>query len=102
MLPLLLLLIGYFIWGFLVLNKGQTPGKQLLGIYAAKLNSPDTHLSFGQMFLREFVFKGLVIGFIISIVSGGLGVVVNYLFPLWDKDNQTLHDKMSETSILKN
>ena len=54
------LIVGYLIWWLIVLSRGQTPGKQLVGIWAIKTNGERS--GWGNTFLREFVFKGLVFG----------------------------------------
>jgi uncharacterized RDD family membrane protein YckC len=29
-------------------------------------------------------------------------IILDYLWPLWDRENQTLHDKIAGTVVLKN
>ena len=38
----------------------------------------------------------------LSGITGGIFYAVNYLWPLWDKDRQALHDKMAETLVVMN
>lgn len=92
----LTLVIGYIIWWAIVLGRAQTPGKQLVGIMVIKDNGEPC--GWGYMFLREFVIKG-VVG---SVLSGFAGIyfVVDSIWPLFDDNRQTLHDKMVSTLVV--
>jgi uncharacterized RDD family membrane protein YckC len=94
----LTLFIGYLIWWLIVLANGQTPGKQLVGIRVMKDTGEPS--GWGLTFVREFVVQGLVIGFL-SVITGGIVFAVNYLLPLFDKDQQTLHDKIVATVVVR-
>ena len=83
--------IGWIIWWFIVAPKGQNPGKAVVGLRVIKTDG--SKATTGTMFLRGLV--GAVLG-VISIVG-----VVDALWMLWDKDAQTLHDKMAETVVVK-
>ena len=53
--------IGYFIWFFIILGQGQTPGKQILKlrVYDATTGSP---ARWGHMFIRELgLFLALLV-----------------------------------------
>jgi uncharacterized RDD family membrane protein YckC len=97
------LYIGWFIWFLIVCGRGQTPGKQLLGIYAASVHDPERRLSWGSMFLREFVIKGLLFGWVLSMISGGIVGIFDYLWAFWDGSGyrQTLHDKVIQSSVYR-
>ena len=58
----LTLVIGYIIWWLIVLGRAQTPGKQIVGIQVVK--DTGEPVGWGYMFLREFVIKGLLGGFL--------------------------------------
>ena len=45
-----LLGIGWIVWWLIILHRGQTPGKQLVGIYTAFIKSPDMPVSWGYGF----------------------------------------------------
>jgi uncharacterized RDD family membrane protein YckC len=100
---ILTLYIGWFIWFLIVCGRGQTPGKRIVGIYVASVHDPERWLSWGPMFLREFVVKGLLFGSVLSLISGGLVWILDYLWALWDSSGytQTLHDKVSESSVYR-
>ena len=100
---LLTLYVGWIIWSFIVFGRGQTPGKQLVGIYAARVDDPGRRLSWGSMFLREIIIKILLFTFFFSIFSFGIVWVLDYLWALWDGSghNQTLHDKVIKSSVYR-
>ena len=87
----------------MVYGRGQTPGKQLVGIYSALIYEPELRLSWGSTFFREFVIKGLLFGFFLAIVTSGIVWVLDYLWALWDGSghNQTLHDKVIKGSVYR-
>jgi uncharacterized RDD family membrane protein YckC len=70
-LAIVTLLIGYLIWMLIAWGKGQTPGKQVMGLRIYHLQNQRA-ASWGQMFVRQFL-GGIVnsifyIGFIVSVV----------------------------------
>ena len=93
--------IGYIVWWLIALGRGQTPGKQIVGICVIKDNGEPS--SWGYTFLREFVVKFLLLGFLAQ-VTFGIAWLVDYLWPLWDKAKkmQTLHDKLLGTIVVRN
>ena len=88
----------YVVWWLFTLRRGQTPGKQLVGIRVIK-NSGELS-GWGYTFLRELVIKGLVGGFL-SGMTAGIYWVVDHLWPLFDSDRQALHDKMVDTLVVQ-
>ena len=100
MLAVLVVLIGYIIWWLFALGRGQTPGKQIVGIRVIKDNGEPS--GWGYTFLREFVIKALLVGFL-SDATFGIARLVDYLWPLWDRAEkmQTLHDKLLGTLVVK-
>jgi uncharacterized RDD family membrane protein YckC len=69
---------------FIGSRRGQTPGMMIVGIRCVSAGA-GTSLGHGKAFLRalvEFVLGVLVIPWVIDM-----------LFPLWDRRNQTIHDK---------
>ena len=97
------LYIGWLIWSFIVYGRGQSPGKQLVGIYAALIDEPERRLSWGPTFFREFVIKGLLFGFLFVFITSGIVWALDYLWALWDGSghNQTLHDKVVKSSVYR-
>lgn len=85
--------IGYIIWMLVVFARGQTPGKQALGMHVVRLGT-GRPAGFGTMFVRELIAKP-VIG-VLSFVT--LGIVSFWL--LWDANNQELWDKVMGTIVV--
>ncbi len=88
----LTLIIGYIIWWLIVLGRGQTPGKQLLGIHAVKRDGQPA--GWGTTFVREIV-KGVAHGF------GAVGFLADIVFLLIDEDERrSLSDRVADTVIV--
>jgi hypothetical protein len=88
-LTILTLGIGWIIWWFIVAPRGQNPGKAVVGLRVIK---SDGHaVGTGFMFLRGLV--GIALGYIPFFLDD--------LWILWDKDTQTLHDKVASTVVVK-
>ena len=90
--------IGYIIWALIVWDRGTTPGHQVLRQYVIDTKTGRT-CTWGQMALREFVFKGIVGGFA-SFFSFGIYYVVDSLFVVRE-DRKTLHDMMANTVVVQ-
>jgi uncharacterized RDD family membrane protein YckC len=85
---------GWLVWAAIVAAKGQTPGRQLLGMRVVAIRD-GRPLSWASMvFLR-----GLVGGFVASMAyTFTLGVLA--FMPLWDRNNQTVVDKVSSSLVV--
>lgn len=94
----LAVLAAYVLWWLFALRRGQTPGKHIVGIRVIKTNGEPS--DWGYTFLREFVIKGLVGGFL-SGMTAGIYWAVDHLWPLFDSDRQALHDKMVDTLVVQ-
>ena len=93
--------VGYIIWWLFALRRGQTPGKQIVGIRVIRDDGSPS--GWGYTFLREFVIKFLLVGFLTE-ATFGIARLVDYLWPLWDRAEkmQTLHDKLLGTIVVRN
>ena len=91
------LIIGYIIWWLIVLANGQTPGKQIVGIWVARADG--ARAGWCLMFVRELLVKATLFGFLSAITASVL-FWLNYLWPLWDRDMQALHDKVVDTVVV--
>lgn len=90
------LIIGWLIWLAIVAPKGQTPGMSLLKVRC--VDEAGVTVSAGTMWLRQLVYAGLVY-FLANLVIG-VASLVGYCWAFWDKDRQTLHDKMARTFVV--
>ena len=91
------LIIGWFVWLYFASKKSQTPAKQLLGMYILQRNGAPA--SAGRVWLREVVVE--MIGFgLASQFLFGLASLLDAVWILWDKDRQTLHDKIVDTIVV--
>jgi uncharacterized RDD family membrane protein YckC len=82
----LLLVVLYFPL-FHAYASGQTPGKALLGIAVHRTQGS---LGFGRALWRW------VAEWLLAII-----LLVDYLWPLWDGRNQSLHDKAAGTVVIR-
>lgn len=70
-------------------HNGQTFGKQIVGIRVKRVSGQP--VGFWWAIGRELV-KGII---------GTVTLLINYLWPLWDKRNQALHDKVMSDVVVK-
>ena len=89
----LTLVIGYIIWWLIVLGRGQTPGKQLLGVRAVKRNGD--HAGWGSTFVREIV-KAVAHSFVIGFFADAI------LLLLDDEEHRSLSDRVANTVVIRN
>ena len=90
--------IGWLIWSFIVWGKGTTPAHQILKQYVVDSKTGET-FSWGKMFLREFVIKGILTG-LLTAVSFGIYYLVDGLFII-KEGNQTVHDRICSSSVVQ-
>jgi len=81
--------IGWIIWWFIVAPRGQNPGKALVGLRVIRTDGRAART--GWMFVR-----GLC-----AIVCSIIPFYLDNLWLLWDKDAQTLHDKLAGTVVVR-
>ena len=94
--------VGWLVWFLIVAQRGQTPGKQMLGMYI--MREDGSRAGGWYTILREIVIKGLFnVG--ISVLSGatnGVGSLLwipAALWCTWDRERQCLWDKVASTYI---
>lgn len=132
--------VGYFVWWFVLLGKGQTPGKYLMKIRAVDAETGETP-KLRKMFVREFLLKCILfnpnsgIRFIVGLYwlarldenmgwdvivvlynlffrQDGLVIFAVFFLPYWiflidslwalyGTTNQTIHDKMVGTRMMR-
>lgn len=95
--------IGWLVWLLLAAPRGQSPGKQLLGMYI--IRSDGTRAGGAYTWVRELIIKILLFGGLFAVLgamTGGLGQllwVVPALWCVWDAERQCLWDKVGSTYI---
>jgi uncharacterized RDD family membrane protein YckC len=96
-------LVVAFIYAPLLMSRGgerngQTWGKQLLNIRVVRDSGQS--MTFGWAALREIAVKGLALAIAGSIIPL-IPYLLDYLWPLWDDENQALHDKIVSTHVVR-
>jgi uncharacterized RDD family membrane protein YckC len=81
--------IGWIIWWFIVAPRGQNPGKAVVGLRVIRTDGRAA--TTGPMFVRG------LLGIVLSFVP----LYLDDLWLLWDRDAQTLHDKLAGTVVVK-
>jgi uncharacterized RDD family membrane protein YckC len=90
--------IGYLIWTLVLWGQGQNPGKKICGLRVVKADTGRV-ATFGDMLVRNFVFGGIVLGFL-----GGITVGILYLVDalmIFGGRRQRLIDKMAGTLVVR-
>lgn len=83
--------LGYFIWMLVVWARGQTPGKQVLGMYCYRPSSGST-ASWGYMLLRWF---GQALESLIPF-----GFVITSIMMIVSDEHKAIHDHIAGTVVL--
>jgi len=93
----LTLIIGWFIWLAFTAPHGRSPAKSLTSLYVINIETGRT-ASGGEMWLREFAVKGLALTLInLSFFVAGLA---DAFWMFFDRDRQTLHDKILKQIVV--
>ena len=113
--------IGWLIWLAIVAPRGQSPGKSLLGLHIYRTSGEQA--ATGHVWLREFGWDA-AIGIVAVALLALLGAVASTVgeffilwfwltivfwafsffdaaWVLWDRDRQTLHDKVLGTLVVE-
>jgi uncharacterized RDD family membrane protein YckC len=91
LLALVTLIIGYFIWSLVVWARGQSPGKQVLGMYCHR-PSTGRPAGWGYMLLRWF---GQVLEAFIPF-----GFVITSIMMIVSDEHKAIHDHVAGTVVL--
>jgi uncharacterized RDD family membrane protein YckC len=99
---LITLVVAIVYEAFFLRRTGATWGKQALGI-KVRLREYDGQLAWATITRRLGFMQGLALLGTIPLIGiiAGLAGLLNYLWPLWDKGNQALHDKFAGTNVVK-
>lgn len=82
----------------MVRTNGQTVGKQATGIRVVREDGEEMTLGFA--FVRQILVIQILFNTISWIVLWIPGLL-NYLWPIWDDNNQALHDKIVKSRVVK-
>ena len=89
--------VVWLIWLAVVAPRSQTPGKQMLGMYI--LRTDGRPASAGHVWVRELLVKAVIFG-LAGLVTSYAVTLLDALWILWDRDRQTLHDKLADTIVV--
>lgn len=87
---------GWVIWSALVYGRGQTPAKQILGMYV--MREDGTRSGGWYTCMREWLIKGAT-GFLLGGLTFGIGQFVGAAWCIWDDKRQTVWDKVGATYV---
>ena len=90
------LVIGWLIWSLVVWGRGQTPAKQVLKMVCLNQRTGQP-MTWGQMFLREFVIKGIAFGFVNAITFSVFWLVDSFM--VMREDRRSLHDMVAGSVV---
>jgi uncharacterized RDD family membrane protein YckC len=79
-------------------RRGQTFGKQIVGIRVVPAAGGE--LTAGTVVLRELVARFLLLGWA-GVWLFGIPAILNVLWPLWDRENAALHDRIAKTRVVE-
>ena len=96
--PLIVIWLAYLVWWVMLLRRSQTPGKLIMKLWVIRDGGQPA--GWGLMFVREFFIKGLLFG-ILGGVTLYIAILLDLLWPLWDRNKQTLHDKIIGTHVVQ-
>lgn len=83
--------IGWLIWSLVVWGKGQTPAKQLLGMYCYHPRSQQ-RASWGRMLMRSLAKLIYIVPFL-GLVSAIITII--------NEEHRAIHDSMVETVVVQ-
>lgn len=92
------LVVGWLIWLYFTAQTSQTPAKRLLNMYI--LTEEGEPATAGRVWAREILVDWLLFGVAGGLITGGIASIVDAGWILFDRDNQTLHDKISQTIVI--
>ena len=90
--------IGWLVWSCVIWGQGTTPGHKILKQYIVN-EKTGKDFTWGQMFVREFLIKGLLVP-LLSAFSFGIVYLVDSLMVTRD-DRKTLHDRICGSIVVQ-
>ena len=92
LLVMVTLVVGWLIWAAITARQGATPGKKLM-----KMQVVDKDTGLPMSWARYVFLRGLVGGLVMSIPLVNL---VLFFMPLWDRLNQSVYGKVSNSVVV--
>ena len=86
--------IGWLVWATITAANGQTPAKSLMHMRVVDATT-GVPLTWGRYIFMRGLLGGIVQGFATSLTLGVL-----WLMPLWDRCNQTVAAKVSNSVVV--
>ncbi|HEY5197586.1 MAG TPA: RDD family protein [Solirubrobacteraceae bacterium] len=86
---------AFYVWQLCRVGEhnGQTIGKRAFGIRIVRADGQP--VGFGTVLMRHSVIG------LFYLLTVGIGILVDYLWPLRDENNQSLHDKLANTYVVR-
>jgi uncharacterized RDD family membrane protein YckC len=83
---------------------GQTFGKMLLKICVVRKDR--SRMGLAQATWREAMVKFTLLRLLLAVpkigpLAGGLVILADVLWPLWDRENRALHDMLARTRVIR-
>lgn len=82
----------------LIRMDGQTPGKRSVGIRVVRADGQP--LDAQTAFRRELGVKTILLG-LVALLTLLIGWLLNYLWPLWDREHRAGHDALVGTRVVQ-
>lgn len=82
----------------LVRMGGQTPGKRWAGIRVVRADGQP--LDAQTAFRRELLVKSILLA-VLALLTLFIGWLLNYLWPLWDREHRAGHDALVGTRVVQ-
>lgn len=77
---------------------GQTPGKRWAGIRVVRADG--LPLDAQTAFRRELLVKSILLA-VVALLTLFIGWLLNYLWPLWDREHRAGHDALVRTRVVQ-
>jgi uncharacterized RDD family membrane protein YckC len=79
-------------------TNGRTLGKLVCGIRVQRTDGRPVGLWWAAY--REVLVKGVVVG-VAGAMTGGIALVVDFAWPLWDGQNRAVHDLVVDSRVVR-
>ncbi len=105
MIPIVLItvLVGLAYEVFSLRRWAATPGKRIVKLKVRAREDPRMPPDLGLIWKRSAFIYGLQLVYLSPLLGivAGLLLLIDYLWPLWDKNRQALHDKVAGSNVVR-